>query len=104
LRSPDRFRGPVRIGCAPRVECAEGYGLSGQAARDDQGHPSFGAIRRQPPASEKYLGGSFGGLAGFELKGGLKAGWRFIDALELLYHVANIVVVENLNVLLRKMA
>ena len=27
---------------------------------------------------------------GFELKGGLKAGKAFIDALELIYHVANI--------------
>jgi O-acetylhomoserine (thiol)-lyase len=27
---------------------------------------------------------------GFELKGGLEAGKKFIDSLELLYHVANI--------------
>ena len=27
---------------------------------------------------------------GFELKGGLDAGKKFIDSLELLYHVANI--------------
>jgi len=40
--------------------------------------------------AEKYLSGSFGGLVGFELKGGLEAGRKFIDALELLYHVANI--------------
>jgi O-acetylhomoserine (thiol)-lyase len=40
--------------------------------------------------AEKYLGGSFGGLVGFELKGGLAAGKKFIDSLELLYHVANI--------------
>ena len=40
--------------------------------------------------AEKYLGGSFGGLLGFELKGGLAAGKKFIDSLELLYHVANI--------------
>ena len=31
-----------------------------------------------------------GGLVGFELKGGKDAGRQFIDALELLYHVANI--------------
>jgi O-acetylhomoserine (thiol)-lyase len=29
-------------------------------------------------------------MLGFELKGGLDAGKRFIDALELFYHVANI--------------
>jgi O-acetylhomoserine (thiol)-lyase len=40
--------------------------------------------------AEKYLGGSFSGLVGFELKGGLSAGKKFIDSLELLYHVANI--------------
>ena len=40
--------------------------------------------------AEKYLGGNFGGLVGFELKGGLQAGKKFIDSLQLLYHVANI--------------
>ena len=29
-------------------------------------------------------------LVGFELKGGVEAGRRFIDALKLFYHVANI--------------
>ena len=29
-------------------------------------------------------------LIGFELKGGVEAGRKFIDALKLLYHVANI--------------
>jgi len=38
----------------------------------------------------KYLQGGNGGLVGFELKGGKEAGQRFIDALELFYHVANI--------------
>lgn len=52
-------------------------------------HPSqqSGAARKR---AEKYLGGSFGGLVGFELKGGLAAGRKFIDGLELFYHVANI--------------
>ena len=36
------------------------------------------------------LTGGLGGLIGFELAGGREAGRRFIDALELLYHVANI--------------
>jgi O-acetylhomoserine (thiol)-lyase len=35
-------------------------------------------------------GGQYGGLVGFELKGGKAAGGRFIDALKLFYHVANI--------------
>jgi O-acetylhomoserine (thiol)-lyase len=38
----------------------------------------------------KYLKHGFGGLVGFELKGGAAAGRAFIDALELFYHVANI--------------
>ena len=36
-----------------------------------------------------YLTG-FGGIVGFELKQGREAGARFIDALKLFYHVANI--------------
>ena len=40
--------------------------------------------------ADKYLGGSYGSLVGFELKGGRDAGRKFIDSLELLYHVANI--------------
>jgi O-acetylhomoserine (thiol)-lyase len=40
--------------------------------------------------AETYLQGSFGGLVGFEIAGGETAGRRFIDALELFYHVANI--------------
>jgi len=52
-------------------------------------HPSqqSGVARER---ADKYLGGSYGGLLGIELKGGLEAGKKFINALELLYHVANI--------------
>jgi len=52
-------------------------------------HPSLwkGEERRRADA---YLTGGLGGLVGFELAGGREAGRRFIDALELLYHVANI--------------
>jgi O-acetylhomoserine (thiol)-lyase len=39
--------------------------------------------------ANKYLNG-FGGIVGFELKQGREAGARFIDALKLFYHVANI--------------
>jgi O-acetylhomoserine (thiol)-lyase len=38
----------------------------------------------------KYLKGGHGGLVGFELAGGREAGRRFIDSLQLFYHVANI--------------
>lgn len=40
--------------------------------------------------AEIYLEGGYGGLVGFELAGGREAGQRFIDALKLFYHVANI--------------
>ena len=38
----------------------------------------------------KYLARGHGGLLGFELKGGVEAGRAFIDALHMVYHVANI--------------
>ena len=40
--------------------------------------------------ADAYLKGGYGGLVGFELEGGLEAGRRFIDALQMFYHVANI--------------
>ena len=52
-------------------------------------HPSqqVGVFRER---ADRYLKGTYGGLVGFELAGGKEAGRRFIDALELFYHVANI--------------
>ncbi len=52
-------------------------------------HPSVqtGVFRER---ADKYLQGGYSGLVGFELAGGKEAGRRFIDALELFYHVANI--------------
>ncbi|MGY0788413.1 O-acetylhomoserine aminocarboxypropyltransferase/cysteine synthase family protein [Azospirillum argentinense] len=46
-----------------------------------------GEARRR---ADTYLKGGYGGLVGFELAGGAEAGRRFIDALKLFYHVANI--------------
>ena len=40
--------------------------------------------------AKKYLSNGFGGLVGFGLKSGLDGGRRFIDALKLHSHVANI--------------
>jgi len=40
--------------------------------------------------ADRYLKGQFGGLVGFELAGGKDAGRKFIDSLQLHYHVANI--------------
>ncbi|MDD9842054.1 MAG: PLP-dependent transferase [Alphaproteobacteria bacterium] len=52
-------------------------------------YPSLmtGALRERADA---VLQGGYGALIGFELAGGVEAGKKFIDSLELLYHVANI--------------
>jgi O-acetylhomoserine (thiol)-lyase len=52
-------------------------------------HPSLmtGEMKRRADA---VLSRGYGGLVGFELKGGMEAGRKFIDGLEMLYHVANI--------------
>jgi O-acetylhomoserine (thiol)-lyase len=38
----------------------------------------------------KYLKNGFGGMVGFCIKGGLKAGTKFIDSLQLISHLANV--------------
>ena len=52
-------------------------------------HPSAmsGEAKRRADA---YLKGGCGALVGFELLGGRESGRRFIDALKMFYHVANI--------------
>ncbi len=40
--------------------------------------------------ADAVLKGGYGGLLGFEIKGGKTAGAAFINALQLFYHVANI--------------
>ncbi|MFO1146717.1 MAG: PLP-dependent transferase, partial [Rhodospirillales bacterium] len=81
---------PLRM----RAHCQNAIGVAEFLA----GHPKVtkvifpghqtGEMRRR---AEAYLeGGVFGALLGFELAGGREAGRRFIDALQLVYHVANI--------------
>ncbi len=80
---------PLRI----REHCRNADAVASYLAGHDEVtkviHPNQfdGEQRRR---AETYLGGQLGGLVGFELKGGLEAGRRFIDALQLIYHVANI--------------
>ena len=52
-------------------------------------HPSnqSGEEKRR---AQQYLKGGYGGLVGFEIIGGKEAGQKFIEALNLFYHVANI--------------
>ena len=52
-------------------------------------HPSQQSGEARARA-DRNLKGGYGGLVGFELAGGVAAGRRFIDALKLFYHVANI--------------
>ncbi len=61
------------------------------------GHPAVARVihpkhlKGEPAArTAKYLTRGTGGLVGFELAGGAEAGRRFIDALEMFYHVANL--------------
>lgn len=46
-------------------------------------HPTY-------ETNKKYLGEHFGGLIGFGISGGLDAGKKFIESVELLSHLANI--------------
>lgn len=63
--------------------------LSSHAKVTNVIHPNRqdGENRRR---ADTYLKGGNGALVGFELEGGVDAGKRFINALELFYHVANI--------------
>ena len=40
--------------------------------------------------TKKYFSGGNGALVGIEVKGGVEAGKKFIEALKMFYHVANI--------------
>lgn len=80
---------PLRI----RAHCENGKAvaewLSGHSKVTKVIHPSLmdGEPRRRADA---YLKGGYGGLVGFELQGGKEAGRKFIDSLNMFYHVANI--------------
>jgi O-acetylhomoserine (thiol)-lyase len=52
-------------------------------------HPSVAESFKKERA-DNYLNGGCGGLMGFEIKGGLESGKKFIESLEMFYHVANI--------------
>lgn len=52
-------------------------------------HPAL-QVGEARARADRVLTGGYGGLVGFELAAGRAAGRRFIDALRLFYHVANI--------------
>ena len=80
---------PLRMREHSRNAQAVAEHLAAQPAVERVIYPSLfdGEQKRR---ADTYLSGGWGGLVGFELKGGKDAGRQFIDALELLYHVANI--------------
>ena len=80
---------PLRIREHSRNAARVAEFLQGHADVTNVIHPSLqdGENRRRADA---YLSGGYGGLVGFELAGGKEAGRRFIDSLNLFYHVANI--------------
>jgi O-acetylhomoserine (thiol)-lyase len=80
---------PLRIREHSKNALAVAQFLSGRSDVTRVIHPAFhkglGAER-----TAKYMPHGQGGLVGFELAGGADAGRRFIDALQMFYHVANI--------------
>jgi O-acetylhomoserine (thiol)-lyase len=77
----------MRAHCANAVRVAEHLAKHQKIERVIFPGLMRGEAKRRADA---YLKGGYGGLLGFELKGGREAGRRFIDALKLFYHVANI--------------
>ncbi|MDM7911656.1 MAG: PLP-dependent transferase, partial [Methanotrichaceae archaeon] len=68
-----------------------------QVARHLQGHQAvswvnYPGLESHPShdLARKYLNGKNGAILGFGIKGGLEAGRRFIESLELFSHLANI--------------
>jgi len=66
-------------------------------AKHLQAHPAvkwvtYPGLPENPnhPVAAKYLTGGFGGLVGFGIHGGLEAGKKFINAVKLFSHLANI--------------
>lgn len=80
---------PLRIARHSENTAAVADWLAKHAAVTRVIHPSQQSGEQRARA-DRYLKGGQGGLVGFELKGGRDAGRRFIDALKLFYHVANI--------------
>jgi O-acetylhomoserine (thiol)-lyase len=68
-----------------------------EVARFLQSHPrvawvNYPGLESHPShaLAKKYLGGTFGALVGFGIKGGREAGKKFIESVKLLSHLANI--------------
>jgi O-acetylhomoserine (thiol)-lyase len=77
----------MRAHCANAIAVAEALSKHPKVTKVIFPGLQAGEMRRRADA---YLKGGYGALLGFELSGGREAGRRFIDALQLVYHVANI--------------
>ncbi len=64
--------------------------LKGNARIERVIFPKFQDGQARARADKYFKPGHFGALVGFELTGGREAGRRFIDNLQLFYHLANI--------------
>jgi O-acetylhomoserine (thiol)-lyase len=85
LSRPRLDRGGEALGIDRLHDQGAHHGAARSRCRDDP-------VQRLPVdrRARAYLKNGRGGLVGFELGGGSAAGRRFIDALKLFYHVANI--------------
>jgi O-acetylhomoserine (thiol)-lyase len=77
----------MRQHCANAIAVSEHLQKHPKVARIIFPGAMSGEAKRRADA---YLEGGYGALLGFELNGGLTAGRKFIDALKMFYHVANI--------------
>jgi O-acetylhomoserine (thiol)-lyase len=77
----------MRVHCENSLAVAKYLGTRKEVSKVI--HPST-LTGRDGEWTKKYLPSGMGGLCGFELRGGMQAGRKFIDSLKLLYHVANI--------------
>lgn len=61
-------------------------------AHDKVAFVNYAALPDSPfrPLAERICGGRASGILSFELKGGIEAGSRFIDALQMIYRLVNI--------------
>ena len=60
------------------------------AAGQVQNYFGSSELSAKQAEAKKYLKGGNGALVGIEVKGGVEAGKKFIEALKMFYHVANI--------------
>ena len=87
------IQGLETVALRMRQHCANATAVAEHLSKHPKvTHVIFPGVMKGEPRrrADAYLKGGYGGLLGFELKGGRAAGAKFIDALKMFYHVANI--------------